>query len=525
REAAVATGDGERAARELAASEARYRALAEHSAVGIWHIDAEGKTVYASPAMRELLEVDGEVIDGTFHRFFSSQSLETMAAEHAKRSGGDASRYEVELVSARGTRRNILVCGAPLLAEDGRLEGMIGSFIDLSDRKRLEEQLRQSQKMEAIGQLAGGVAHDFNNLITVISGYGDTHLQTLASTDPRRKGVEQMLKAARRAAALTQQLLAFSRQQVLTPRATDLNTIVEGLGGMLKRLIGEHIELVIEPHPALGRILADPNQIEQVILNLALNARDAMPSGGRLLIETENVELDEIYTRLQPAVRPGSCVMLSITDSGVGMDAETQGRIFEPFFTTKDVGKGTGLGLATVYGIVKQSGGNIWFTSAPGQGTVFKVYFPRVEISDESTGTAAEEPTATRLGNASETILLVEDEVDVRELIAEMLGNEGYQVLVSGNGREALALLGGNPQRIDLVLTDVVMPLMNGPELSEKLQDIRPGMRVLFMSGYMDKVMVKHGVGDPDFLFLEKPFTSAVLLRKVREALDARSKQ
>ncbi len=405
----------------------------------------------------------------------------------------------------------------PLDGGDGAFAGAMSMAIDVGERKRLEDQLRQAQRMEAVGQLAGGVAYDFNNLLTVITGYGETHLQNLAKGDPRRRGVEQMLKAAKRAMALTHQLLAFNRRQAIQPRVVDLNGIVGGLEGTLRRVIGDGVELVSRLHPRLGRVRADPGQIEQVLMNLCVNARDAMPRGGRLTIETANVELDEIYTRLHPTVKPGSTVMLSVADTGVGMDPETQARIFEPFFTTKDPEKGTGLGLATVYGIVKQSGGNIWFSSEPGRGTVFKLYLPRVE---DTAALDSRAPDTEEVRVGAETILLVEDETDVRELIREMLSTEGYRVIEAGNGKEALAAAEKADHRIDLMMTDVVMPKMSGTELAERLGRTVTGLKVLYMSGYMDKMIVDQGVLDRDFTFLEKPFTSAILLRKVREALD-----
>ncbi|HYE07378.1 MAG TPA: PAS domain S-box protein [Planctomycetota bacterium] len=405
----------------------------------------------------------------------------------------------------------------PLGHPAGGFAGAMSMAIDAGERQRLEEQLRQAQKMEAVGQLAGGVAHDFNNLLTVITGYGEMHLQNLAKGDPRRRGVEQMLKASKRASALTQQLLAFSRRQALQPRVIDLNALIGDLDAILRRAIGERVEVVIRPQPGLGRVRADPGQLEQVVMNLCINARDAMPDGGHLTIETANVELDEIYTRLHPTVKPGSTVMLAVSDTGIGMDPETQARIFEPFFTTKEPGKGTGLGLATVYGIVKQSGGNIWFSSEPGRGTVFKIYLPRV---GDSPGIESQAPDAEQVRAGAETILLVEDEADVRDLIREMLSAEGYRVIEAGNGSEALAAAEKAGHRIDLMMTDVVMPKMSGPELAERLGKSVGGLRVLYMSGYMDKIIVDKGVIDRDFIFLEKPFTSASMLRKVREALD-----
>jgi len=505
-----------------AAAEQRFLRLAEATSVGIWQFDHDGKTRFANPAMLGLLGVrQAAELDGrAMQEFLTPESVQALGRERTRRGDGRPWSHEADLISTGGERRHVLVCAAPLSGQDAGA-GVIATVLDLKDRRVLEEQLRQAQKMEAIGRLSGGLASDFNNLLTVISGYGELHLKNLASNDPRRKSVEQMLKATKRAGSLTQQLLAVSRQQVLTPVVVDLNAVISELDGMLRRLLGDRIRLTVRPGPDLGRIKVDRNQLEQVMLNLVVNARDAMPDGGTLLIETDNVELDEIYTRLQPSARPGSCVMLSVADTGVGMDAETQARVFEPFFTTKDASQGAGMGLATVYGIVQALGGNIWFTSAPDKGTVFKVYFPLVEGEG---ATQAPPPSPAVAGRSSETILLVEDEVDVRELIAEMLGGEGYRIIEAANGKEGLARFRELGESVHLVLTDVVMPQMNGPELGEELERLKSGTRVLYMSGYLDRVIVRSDVNDPSFLFLEKPFTAAALLRKVREALDRPAK-
>ncbi|MBA3846179.1 MAG: PAS domain S-box protein, partial [Planctomycetes bacterium] len=481
--------------------------------------DAALIVTYANPAAERILGVAvGDLVGRALREAIPADDMTSVDQALAQLTGGTAPPAQIAAGQNRHGRPVAAEWHHQPLAHPG--EGFAGAMsmaIDAGERQRLEEQLRQAQKMEAVGQLAGGVAHDFNNLLTVITGYGEMHLQNLAKGDPRRRGVEQMLKASKRAAALTQQLLAFSRRQALQPRVVDLNAVVGDLDGMLRRVIGEDIELVSRLHPGLGRVRADPGQLEQVVMNLCINARDAMPAGGRLTIETANVELDEIYTRLHPTVKPGSTVMLAVTDTGVGMDPETQARIFEPFFTTKEPGKGTGLGLATVYGIVKQSGGNIWFSSEPDRGTVFKIYLPRV---GDSADVESQAPDAEQIRAGAETILLVEDEADVRDLIREMLSAEGYRVIEAGNGSEALAAAEKAGHRIDLMMTDVVMPKMSGPELAERLGKSVGGLRVLYMSGYMDKIIVDKGVSDRDFIFLEKPFTSASMLRKVREALD-----
>jgi two-component system, cell cycle sensor histidine kinase and response regulator CckA len=386
--------------------------------------------------------------------------------------------------------------------------------------RTLEAQLLLSQKMEAIGRLAGGIAHDFNNILTAIGGYTDLLLADLPADDHRRRDAEEIHQAAQRAAALTQQLLAFSRHQVLQPRVINLNALVPGIENMLRRLIGEDVLLTTVLDPQLGNVRADPGKLEQVIVNLAINARDAMPppDGGRLTIETRNVELDDSYAAEHPSVKPGRYVMLAVTDTGVGMDEETKTRIFEPFFTTKVRGKGTGLGLATAYGIVQQTGGHIWPYSERGRGTTMRVYLPRVEESADPLE-RPEEP-ATQVLRGSETILLVEDEAPVRAVTRQLLERNGYTVLEAADGPAALALVnGGIGERVDLLLTDVIMPGMSGRELAKELIAGRPGLRVLFMSGYADDAVVRHGMWEPHLAYLEKPFRPLALLRKMREVL------
>lgn len=381
-----------------------------------------------------------------------------------------------------------------------------------------EEQFLQSQKLESVGQLAGGIAHDFNNLLTVIGGYSEIMLRRFSQDDPMRKNTEEIKKAAQRATSLTRQLLAFSRKQVLQPKVFDLNSLVTNVSKMLGRLIGEDIEFITLLRPEAGRVDADPGQIEQVLMNLVVNARDAMPQGGKIIIETANVQLDKAYADMHIAVQPGKYVMLTVSDTGGGMDAETQEHIFEPFFTTKEVGKGTGLGLSTVYGIVKQSGGNIWVYSEVGHGTTFKIYLPLVEEEVEIHKLTAE-PAAPR---GTETILLVEDEGIVRTLARTILEENGYRVLEAANGNEALRLCEQHCGDIHLMLTDVVMPLMSGRELANRIETICPHLPVLYMSGYTDDAIVHHGVLDPGTPFLEKPFTPDALAHKVREVLDKR---
>jgi PAS domain S-box-containing protein len=390
---------------------------------------------------------------------------------------------------------------------------------DVTEKRSLEAQLAQSQKMESVGRLAGGVAHDFNNLLGVIGGYGEL-VRKRVKGDPRLLHyVEDIVKAADRAAGLTRQLLAFSRKQVLQPKVLDLNAVVGEMEKMLRRLIGEDVQLATVFDDRLGTVKADPGQVEQVLMNLVVNARDAMPRGGRLTIETQNVDLDRKYCRRHPEVPPGRYVMIAVSDTGQGMPPEVKARLFEPFFTTKAPGKGTGLGLATVHGIVKQSGGHVSVYSEEGHGTTFKIYLPRTDDAKEEAGVAVE-PEVPR---GSETILLVEDEGSLRELIREWLEGAGYTVLEGRHGAEALQIGESHPGPIDLVLTDVVMPTMNGRELATQVVAARPQIRTVYMSGYTDDAVVRHGVLGEEVSFLQKPFTEAALAKKLREVLDGRA--
>src|SRR5881296_734234 len=382
------------------------------------------------------------------------------------------------------------------------------------------EQVQLAQRMETMGRLASGLAHDFNNLLTAILGQCEILLRRLPAEEPARSGIEEIRTAGERAAALTRQLLAYSRRQVLKPQVIDLNSSVTRMIPMLRRLIGETIELNPALQSDLGHVEADPTQIEQIIMNLVVNARDSMPGGGRVVVETSNADLDETFAKKHVPTRPGRYVMLAVSDTGSGMDEATQARIFEPFFTTKQLGKGTGLGLATVYGIVKQSDGYIWVYSERGMGSTFKIYLPRVD-SEVSLEEARETPPP--LPSGSETVLLVEDDRTVRMLASEMLRMNGYTVLQARDGREALDLVRGHGDPIDLLLTDVVMPQMSGRQLAESIADLHPGIRVLYMSGYTDGVIAHHGVLDAGVAYLQKPFTADFLARKVREVLDART--
>lgn len=387
---------------------------------------------------------------------------------------------------------------------------------DTGARHLLEQQFRQAQKMEAVGRLAGGVAHDFNNLLMVIKGHTELLRNSMSPTDQFSKKVEHIERAADRATSLTRQLLAFSRMQVLQPHVMNLNEVVEDMGRLLPRLIGEDIELEIRTAKNLGALKADASQMEQVIMNLVVNARDAMPEGGRLLIETSNEELDSAYNAVHPVVRQGSYILLAVSDNGTGMDADTQAHIFEPFFTTKPQGKGTGLGLATVYGVVKQSGGFIWVYSELGKGTSFKIYLPRVDHAVAKSGAAH---FATEVPRGTETILLAEDEQDVREVAREFLESGGYTVIEAHDGAEALRLVGTHEGAIELLITDMVMPGMSGQELAGRLQQKRAGLRTLYMSGYSERAAAESAQGDSSIRLLTKPFSRSALLRTVHEIL------
>jgi len=406
----------------------------------------------------------------------------------------------------------------PLVDDSGHVLGVASLVHDVTERVTLEDRLRQSQKMEAIGRLAGGVAHDFNNLLTVIIGYAQFLADDAPAGSAQADSIAQIQAAADRAAGITRQLLAFSRKQVLSPRIINLNDIVLNLDSLLRRLIGEDIEVIAMPANDLGSVRADPGQIEQVLMNLALNARDAMPQGGTLTLETANVELDQAYASEHQPISPGHYVMLAVSDNGQGMIPEVRARVFEPFFTTKEVGKGTGLGLSTVYGIIKQSGGYIWVDSEPGRGTSFKIYFPRVDLPAQTLGP---ERHTSGVQRGTETILLVEDDPQLRQLSSSVLAHCGYKVLVAGGPEEGLAVAQAPPRDIRLLITDVIMPTMNGRQLADKVLQICPKMRVLYISGYTNNAIAHYGVLNEGLWFLPKPFTLSALIAKVREVLDA----
>ena len=506
----------------------RKRAEAEHvrlvtaieqSAEAVVITKTTGDIEYVNPAFTRITGYSCEEVLGQNPRILKSgkQDLAFYQQLWATILKGEIWHGEVINRKKDGSLYTEAMNIAPVRNPAGEVVNFIATKQDVTKRKSMEAQLLQAAKMEAIGRLAGGVAHDFNNLLTIISGYGHLLQERLSPQDLGH--VEEILKASDRAAALTRQLLAFSRRQILAPQVLDLNSLVANLEKMLRRLIGEDIELTTVQQSGLGRVKADPGQIEQVIINLAVNARDAMPQGGKLTIETANVKLDETYARSHAGITPGPHVMLAVSDTGLGMDPETLGSIFEPFFTTKEKGKGTGLGLATVYGIVKQSAGSIWVYSEPGQGTTCKIYFPCIE---EPMPEAEPARVRAELAKGSETILVVEDEEGVRSLVCETLKSKGYNVLDARGPSEALTIVEHYVEPIHMLLTDVVMPQMSGKELAKRLSTVRPGAKVLYMSGYTDDAIVRHGVLEAGTFFLQKPFVPSILLRKVREVLDTK---
>jgi two-component system cell cycle sensor histidine kinase/response regulator CckA len=462
-----------------------------------------------------------EAVGQTIQELTPSPFLREHGAEIMERGasgGGWTGEFLVQGKS--GKAFPALLTTSPVRDEVGRVLGFVTVSIDLTERRNLEEQFRQSQKMDAVGRLAGGIAHDFNNLLTVIRLNTEIIMDGFDPTDPRSEDVKQIRSAAERASGLTRQLLAFSRKQILQPRVLDMNSVVGNVEPMLRRLIGEDIT-ISTTSSARGYIVADPGQLEQVLMNLVVNARDAMPQGGRITIETHSVELDEHYTSEHAPVIAGRYVMLAVGDNGIGMSRDTREHAFDPFFTTKEAGKGTGLGLATVYGIVKQSGGYVWIYSEPELGTTLKLYFP--EVSSSAAFTASEPRTAsTETSRGSETILLVEDEEAVRSLTSRILKKQGYRVMAAQHGREAMEMAAKEEGHIDLVLTDVVMPGMNGRGLVERLTGIRPRIKSLYMSGYTDDDIIRRGFIEPSKSFLQKPFTSDALLQTVRKVLDER---
>ena len=479
--------------------------------------DADGTVLYVNPAFERITGYTAEEVLGQSITGFAGSIADEALAREISQTVRAGKVWAGRAVMRRKDGRPLYVSltVSPILDDAGRFVSAVSVAEDVTDRVRLENELREAQKMEAVGRLAGGIAHDFNNLLTVIIASGDMLLRRLKPDDPAAKLVRQIRDASDRAASLTRQLLAFSRKQVLEPKVLDLNAVVRGMEDMLRRLIGEHIRLSLVLEPELWAVKADPSQIEQVIMNLAVNAKDAMPDGGELTIETENVELDESYARRHAGIVPGPYVMLAVSDTGHGMDQETQSHIFEPFFTTKGVGRGTGMGLSTVYGIVRQSGGHIWVYSEPGEGTTFKVFLPRTEEVSE-----AETVRALEVRGGTETILVAEDNASVRDVTCSLLRSLGYTVLEAEAPEDAAELCRQASPAVSLLLTDVVMPGVSGRKLADTLKGICPGLKVLYMSGYTDNAIAHHGVLDEGVQFLQKPFTRESLARKVREVLD-----
>jgi PAS domain S-box-containing protein len=509
--------DRKRAQEEITKSEERFRALIENSSDMVAVLGPEGFVRYASPSACRILGYSAEEIVGksVFELVHPGDRRAVTAAWNRWNQGTQSGvPTELRVLHQNGTWRTVEATDANLLKNEA-VSGVVINARDITERKHLEEQLLHSQKMDAIGRLAGGLAHDFNNLITAINGFSDLLLMNLHEGDPLRHHVDEIKKAGQRAASLTRQLLAFSRKQVLQPKVLDLNRVVSDMDQMLRRLIGEDVDLETDLAGDLWHVKADPGQIEQVIMNLAINARDAMPEGGRLLIGSSNVRAPAGARNQIEDFHP-DCVMLRVADTGSGMDPDTISRIFEPFFTTKGKGKGTGLGLSTVYGIVEQSGGRIAVSSEVGQGATFDIYLPKSDerrASDQDLG-----HTLEALGG-SETILLVEDEEAVRNLGSQLLASKGYKVLEAANGGEALLICEQYPNRIHLMLTDVVMPNMSGRQLAERLAPIKPDMKIIYMSGYTDDTIIRRGIPSSETAFLNKPFTPDALMRKVRQVL------
>ena len=514
-------------AAEAAANRQRFlNAMLESLDAGIVACDAAGVLTMFNRAAREIVGLAEAAIPpeqwAEYYNLYhpdGKRLLEKEAVPLYRALRGERVRDVEVLIRRRdGRARMILVSGQPILGVHGQSLGAVIALHDITDRKLLENQLRQSQKLEAVGSLAGGVAHDFNNLLTVIGGYSQMVMQQIEPEDPKYGYVEEISKASERAAALTRQLLAFSRQQVLEPKILDLNTIVSDMEKMLHRLLPANIEFVTALSRDLGRIKADPGQIEQVLLNLVVNARDAMPQGGRLIVETANTDVADTYSQTHMEVAAGPYVVLAVSDTGSGMSAETQARIFEPFFTTKEVGKGTGLGLSTVYGIVRQSGGTIGVYSEVGSGSAFRVYLPRIESTLEAE--RRQTPTSVH-ARGTETILIVEDDAKVRTLVQRVLESAGYTALAATDGQEAFGILEKRPGRIHLVLTDIVMPGMSGPELLSRIREEHPGCKGLYMSGYSDKALSPGRFPQSEAPHLQKPFSPGTLAQRVREVLDA----
>jgi len=512
--------DSKRVEEELQKSESQFRSLVHDAPYGIYRVALDGRLLQVNPALVRMLgyESEEELTRGSVEKdiYRNPETRQRLVRDHWQKQ--DFREVEAEYRRKDGNIIIVRMTGHPVREKDHSLAYIEVFAEDITERRSLEKQLLQSQKMEAIGRLAGGIAHDFNNLLGVILGHSDILDQQIGGNDRLRKSVEATRNAAERAAALTMQLLTFSRKQVIEPTVIDLNASVMEIEKMLHRVIGEDIELSIRLQPDLGRVKADPGQLSQVLLNLAVNSRDAMPSGGKLVIETANADLDDTYGRQHLGARPGPHVMLAVSDTGTGMDSETLSHIFEPFFTTKETGKGTGLGLSMVYGIIKQSNGYIMAYSEPGRGTTFKIYFPRTQESASPVQKANDE-----IPSGAETVMVVEDEAPLRELTRVLLEDAGYTVLESSGAEDALETAKDMQRKIDLLLTDIVMPRLDGRELANQMVSLRPDLKVLYMSGYTDDIIVHRGVLTQGAVLVQKPFTKRTLLQKVRETLDSKS--
>jgi two-component system, cell cycle sensor histidine kinase and response regulator CckA len=502
----------------LRLADADFRSVVENAPYGIYRTNSEGQLFRVNPALQKILgyENSAELLKANLELQIFRSAPEYRRLLELLNRVDDFKDVEAEWKRKDGTPITVL-CSGRRITRDGQPVHFEMFVEDITEKRILERQLRMTSKMEAVGRLSGGIAHDFNNLLGVIIGYSQVLKRALGLENPLTEHAIEIEKAGDRAAALTRQLLAFSRQQILTPTVLNLNDLVVDMQKMLPRLIREDIAVSTALDEQLGSVRADRNQVEQVILNLAVNARDAMPAGGRLRIDTKNVHLDDLYARSHPGAKPGEYVCLSVTDSGTGMDSETIAHIFEPFFTTKELGKGTGLGLATVYGIVKQSGGYVWVDSEPGKGAAFQVFLPRVaQIADLQ----AVRPYSNENLRGSETILLVEDAEPLRKLAFSFLCSHGFKVLSAPDAEEALKIAAAHPGAIQLLVTDVVMPGQNGRVLAERLVASYPGIKVLYISGYNDSFIAGHGILDPGSILLNKPFTEEALIHKVREVLD-----
>lgn len=492
--------------------------LSDASPMAVVMLDLKGGVAFWSKSAENIFGWESEEVLGRLPPIVPKEKRDEFLGNFNRiLEGGNISGLECPGLRKDGKFIDMSLSASPMKNRQGEIVLIMTLVQDISDKKCLEREFQQAQKMEAVGRLAGGVAHDFNNLLTAIAGYSTFLLKNLSPDDPNRPDVEEIKKAGERAAELTRQLLAFSRQQVLQLKILDCNRVVAGIEKMFRRLIGEDIQVISRLRPELGAVKADPGQMEQVLMNLVVNSRDAMPEGGTITIETSNESVDHARARAHPGLKPGSYVLVAVSDTGCGMDAQTQARLFEPFFTTKELGKGTGLGLATVYGIVSQSGGNIFVHSKPGGGTTFNIYLPRVDDEACAAIPAALPPQSL---HGSETILLVEDDDSVYKLLRRVLSGNGYTVLAASSGDSALMICERYKGDIHLMLTDIVMPRMNGRELAKRLSPLRPNMKVIYMSGYTEKSIFQHDLLAGRELFLQKPLEPELVLRKVREILN-----